>query len=258
MALSKSGFLTIICLLPFVVYLSFRSKNNKQLLVSFAVFCILATGTLHILASQNSKVWDESLGAIIKTNPYADEEVVITTIESKWEIPSILGSTVNAKENQFTLPELPESGVGPGSGRLFIWENTFTLVMKRPLFGYGLDTLMYNFPHTHIDLRANLETETVIVDKPHNMYIGVFYGTGIIGFIGFMGIILSSVFIALKMVIPFKASINFITVLALGWLAYLFQSLFNDTLPGTAAPLWILAGLMIGIFYKKKNELLRN
>ena len=60
------------------------------------------------------------------------------------------------QKRHFTLPELPESGWGPGTGRIYIWEKTLKLVKERPLFGYGLDTLMYNFPHDNIEARANL------------------------------------------------------------------------------------------------------
>ena len=77
--------------------------------------------------------------------------------------------------------------------------------MERPLFGFGLDTLMYNFPHDNIDARAGMQYETILVDKPHSMYVGIGYGTGIVGLIGFLGLAVLTVWTILKAVIRFNA-----------------------------------------------------
>ncbi|MEK5206055.1 O-antigen ligase family protein [Psychrobacillus sp. FSL H8-0510] len=254
MALSTSGFLTLICVTPFILWLAIKSVNKKMALISIVIFCAFTAGILHVLSLHNSKVWDESVGFFISDNPYIDEPQVTYDNNQKWNPQLFIETKAYAADSAFVLPTLPESGVGPGSGRIFIWENTIKLTLERPLFGYGLDTLMYNFPQGHIDLRANLETGSVIIDKPHNVYIGVLYGTGVIGFIGFMGIVILSVLASLKGIFRFKESSGIVVILAITWLAYLFQSLFNDTLPGTATPLWIIAGIMMGLLYKQKNK----
>jgi len=128
------------------------------------------------------------------------------------------------------------------------------LVKERPLFGYGLDSLMYNFQHYNIDARANLETESVIVDKPHNMYMGILYGTGIIGFIAFIVLVFITTWASLKQV--FKKQDNVIaTVLAVGVLAFLFQAIFNDTLPGIAGIAFVILGIFLnGCNFKKDTS----
>jgi len=111
---------------------------------------------------------------------------------------------------------------------------------------------MYNFQHYNIDARANLETESVIVDKPHNMYMGILYGTGIIGFIAFIVLIFTITWASLKQV--FKKQDNVVaTVLAVGVLAFLFQGIFNDTLPGIGGVMWVLVGMFLFGYVKQDD-----
>jgi len=257
MATSTSGFLTLICMTPFILWLAIKSVNKKMAFISIVFFCAFTAGILHVLSLHNSKVWDESVGFLISDNPYIDGQQVTSVNNQKWKPQLFLETKAFAADSAFSLPNLPDPGVGPGSGRLFVWENTIKLTLERPLFGYGLDTLMYNFPQRHIDLRANLETGSVIIDKPHNVYIGVLYGTGFIGFIGFIGIVIFSLITSLRVIIQYKANTGIIVTLSIAWLAYLFQSLFNDTLPGTAAPLWIIAGILLGLSYVDEEVFLR-
>lgn len=251
MALSTSGFLTLICVTPFILWLAIKSINKRMAILSIVIFFAFTAGILHVLSLHNSKVWDESIGFLVSNNPYIVEQQVSSTNNQKWDSLLFLESKAYAADSSFVLPTLPESGIGAGSGRIFIWENTIKLTLERPLLGYGLDTLIYNFPQGHIDLRANLETGSVIIDKPHNVYIGVLYGTGIIGFIGFIGIVILSVLASLKVILRYNASSGLVVTLSIAWFSYLFQSLFNDTLPGTAAPLWIVAGIMMGLLNKQ-------
>ncbi|MFC4410002.1 O-antigen ligase family protein [Chungangia koreensis] len=249
MSLSTSGFLTVLQISLIIIYIVIRSDNRKKSLVLLLSFFILSLPIFHVLAKENPRVWNESIGFIIKDNPYIHEQA--STKTSYYKID--LTNKAFAAENSFELPKLPASGLAPGSGRLYIWEKTFNLIQERPLLGYGLDTLMYHFPHYNIDARAGMRTEHTIVDKPHNMYIGVLYGTGIVGLIGFMGLIVITAFSALKGL--FKTRNHTISVLSIGWLAFLIQAMFNDSLPGTSAPMWTLAGIMMAIILTQKEQL---
>lgn len=253
MSLSTSGFLTLTCLLLLVLWIAFRSNKKVASIALIAIFCIFTACSIHILATKNPKVWDESIGFFVSSNPYVVEDKQVYKNDSKLDISLFAGNTVYAADNSFVLPNLPESGVGAGSGRVYIWGYVLNLVKDRPLFGYGLDSLMYNFPHFNIDSRANLETQDVIVDKPHNMYVGILYGSGVFGFISFIGIILITLFSSFKVILQYKNSNGNIVILSIAWLAFLFQALFNDTLAGVAGPLWILLGFITGLLSRVQS-----
>lgn len=248
MSLSTSGFLTVVCITPFLVWIVIKSEKKVLAVAFFAIFLITSGAGLHMLAKENSKVWDETFGFFVASNPYVEETIPPlsnSNHNNNGSIMTIFENTVYASENAVELPELPQTGVGAGSGRVYIWSYILDLVKERPLQGYGLDSLMYNFQHYNIDARANLETETVVVDKPHNLYIGVLYGTGIVGFIAFMILILVSTWISLKQV--FKPQNILLTVLAVGVLAFFFQAIFNDSLPGISGVMWVVTGILLSM-----------
>ena len=248
MSISTSGFLTVVLMTPLLILLLVKSANLKKAILVLIAFVIVIIPVFHVLSEKNPRVWDESIGFVMKKNPYAKEQ---TAEIGQVEFPISIVKRAFAADNQFELPVLPERGVAIGSGRAYIWQKTLELAMERPLLGYGLDTLMYQFPHYNIDARAGMWTEDKIVDKPHSMYIGILYGSGIIGIIGFAGVALVSALAALKIVFRRKQAL--LTVIAVGWLAFLFQAIFNDSIPGTAGPMWALSGMMMGILLVNKE-----
>lgn len=249
MSISTSGFVTVIAIMPLLIVLAIKSNHMKQAAVVFAVFLIVTLPIFHMLAKEDPRVWNESIGFIVKKNPYIKEQLIASATEP---YNFSLERRAYAADNQFELPVLPGRGWSAGSGRIYIWEKTLKLTMERPLFGYGMDTIMYHFPHYNIDARAGMWSEDTIVDKPHNMYIGVLYGTGIIGLIGFMGIVIMTTLTAFKVVWTRKYMT--LAVLAIGWLAFLLQAMFNDSLPGTSGPLWAIAGIMMGLVFAKNES----
>ncbi|WP_225340690.1 O-antigen ligase family protein [Lysinibacillus capsici] len=233
MSLSTSGFLTIVAMMIFILWIALKNEKRVIAFIQIVAFCAISVAGIHILAGENSKVWDETFGFFVSSNPYKEEAAVLN--KNLFDLDKAYAS-----DNTFELPEIAPSGVGAGSGRVYIWTYIMDLVKERPILGYGLDTLIYNFPHYNKDARANLETEAVIVDKPHNMYIGVLYGTGIIGFIAFLVLLAFTMFNSLKIILSGK---NSLVVLAVAVIAFLFQAIFNDTLPGVTATMMVILGM---------------
>lgn len=248
MSISTSGFVTVVAMSILLVVLAIRSNQVKQGLMVGVIFILVILPVFHVLAKEDPRVWNESIGFLIKKNPYIEEQ---PTASGTPLYDFSLENRAYAADSEFELPVLPERSIAAGSGRAYIWEKTFKMTMERPLFGYGMDTILYHFPHYNIDARAGMRSETSIVDKPHNMYIGILYGTGVIGLIGFVGLVFITVVSALKVVITKQQTM--IAVFALGWLAFLLQALFNDTLPGTAGPMWTIAGIMMALLIANKE-----
>ncbi|MFJ8457678.1 O-antigen ligase family protein [Lysinibacillus xylanilyticus] len=256
MAMSANGFFTFVCITPLLIWLAIKSQNKKKTFLIIVIFYSMTACFVHFLSLKDPKVWDESIGFFLPiNNPYEIEESVETSIENmNLEIFSLWNiDKASAAKEAFELPVLPEAKWGPGTGRIYIWEKTLELVQDRPFLGYGLDTLVYQFPHNHIDARGNLN-EVTIVDKPHNIYVGVIYGTGILGLIAFLVIILISLKSTIREILKFNMSSNIVVALCIAWLAFLIQALFNDTSIGITGPLFAIGGIMLGVLYKK-NEM---
>ncbi|MEA0561907.1 O-antigen ligase family protein [Lysinibacillus irui] len=251
MSLSSSGFITIVLLFPLLIFYVFKSKTKKQSVLVLSIFLILSVPIFHTLATHVPKVWYETIGLIFKYNPY-DVYIEPESTSYKFNSEEILLTKAYAAE-KFELPVLPDRATAAGSGRAYIWGKGFDLLKERPLLGYGLDTFMYNFPHYDIDARAGLYDENTITDKPHSMYFSLLYGTGIIGFLCATLLIAMSLIRSLKVVI--KQNEIIIWVLGIAWGAYLIQAFFNDSLPGTSAIMWLIAGIMLAETYTNKEQL---
>jgi O-Antigen ligase len=258
-SLSVSGFLTIVILFPIIVLIGIKYSSRKQFIIYLLIFLIGSSFIYITMVKHNSKVWDETFGFFIKSNPFAEAQTVVSELQKSFALSHVYAETGSNRENtEYKLPELPESGIGPGSGRLYIWEKTFELIQQRPLFGYGLDTLAYFFPQDDPEKHANIETYTVIVDKPHNMYIGIAYGAGVIALMAFLALIFNIALLTIKHLIKNKFIDNdehiiFVSIAA-ACCAYLIQALFNDSIIGTAVIFWVLFGLLASFLTQNKQE----
>lgn len=242
MSLSASGFLTFVGMLPFLALAIIKVKNKKQSILLLVGFLILAVIVFQPLVKQNPTIWNESFGIFAAENPYEKEVSQISK--------GLFENKAYASE-AFELPVLPESAISAGSGRVYIWTKTLEIVKEKPFFGYGMDSFMYNFPHYNIDARAGLSTEEMITDKPHNVFVGILYGTGFVGFISVIALVILSIVMALKVAIQKNNAPIF--VLGAAWVAFLIQAMFNDSLPGITAVAFVLAGMMLAMTLQSKE-----
>ena len=139
--------------------------------------------------------------------------------------------------------DFPEAKFGWGTGRVYIWQKTLQLVAHKPLFGYGLDTLPFEFDQGDPAKIAGIASSTTIVDKPHNIYINLLYGAGSIAFLAYLAIVVMVIWKALKALSSESEYRSSIWPLLLGILAYLYQGLFNDPVHGVEPIFWVLMGV---------------
>lgn len=245
LSLSTSGSFTVVLLTPILVWLFVKLPKSKQQIISVLLFIVLSSASLIYLSSQNERVYTESVGLFVK------EDLQITSL---LHLPVKVYTMLTAEEvekQETLLPELPEPDISGGSGRIYIWIKTLSLVPEKPFFGYGLDTLIYEFPHFSIDARAGIRSETVIVDKPHNMFIGILYGTGLIGFIGFIGLFGFTIWVVIKKILKQQYEIVPFLLLVI---AFLIQGIFNDTLPGMTAIVYPILGILLALSKSKISK----
>jgi len=159
------------------------------------------------------------------------------------------------QKNEFALPEY---GVAWGSGRIYIWKETLKLVAQKPLFGYGLDTLAVEFKQGDPAKIAGLENPRVIVDKPHNTYLNLLYGSGIIAFASYIAIILAVIEKSAKAITRKSADQGLLLPVLLGVLAFLYQGIFNDPVQGLEPVFWTLAGLCYSLASENRPSLIED
>lgn len=255
-SLSQSGFLAIIGSLVFLIILLIKFKNFKTTVPLLLVALILFTGSIYILQQHNNRIWTETFGTFNISNPFIKETAVDTEKVSQ---PNAFHSSIQwgnrayasdeVEQKQIKLPEFPTPAISAGSGRLYIWDRTISLILERPLLGYGMDTIIYAFPQYEPEKQAGLGTMSTMVDKPHNIFIGIAYGTGILGLITFLVGTAIIVFKSLFAIFKNKVSLytTFSAVLFLTLLAYLIQGIPNDAIIGSYPMFWILLGVIVAL-----------
>jgi O-antigen ligase len=68
-----------------------------------------------------------------------------------------------------------------GTGRGYIWSRTIPMIAKTLVIGHGADTFCIYFPHDDYAGKFNAGWGFhLVVDKPHNMYLGIAVNTGLI------------------------------------------------------------------------------
>ncbi|MED4730193.1 O-antigen ligase family protein [Aneurinibacillus migulanus] len=247
-ALSTSGFLTLVVILPFIFCACIFAVNRKQAIITATSAVILFGGILVTLNLHDPRVYEESIGFFLHDSANVGSPNIDTysAVEKVFSLPTAFAEEPTKEFSEFELPEL---GFGAGTGRVYEWTKTLELIKQQPIFGYGLDTLAYYFPQDDPDKAANLNDPNVIVDKPHNMYLGIAYGAGIFALAAFLVLIFRHLWEHVKW---FKNARNngryaLVVSLLFAWCAYLVQAVFNDSIIGTAIIFWVVFGMSVSI-----------
>ncbi|MGX8127554.1 O-antigen ligase family protein [Clostridioides difficile] len=287
---SSSGFITMIISIPIVLILGWRFVNKKDLCVWTGIAFVINIVIYIVLSSFNSNIYEESFSLFVKLSDIsifiipASILVIIAVLMAMRFVNKkkffnyttllfvgclfiglILFSYNLNRENK-VIEENPNSSITRMSDskmfqkvnelstdRLNIWCKTVELI-NNPILGNGFDTLPYKILSEGKHGTLNSFGDTI--DKPHNWYITVLYGSGIVGLIGLIGTILILIKGAFYSCVDKKEN-KYLYIFTIGVLAYTIQGMFNDSLSGTSVIFWVFAGLVANQILKTedmKNE----
>ncbi len=154
-----------------------------------------------------------------------------------------------------------ENRGGFGNGRGFIWGETFPLLKQTFLFGSGADSFTLIFPQDNYVQKYLNGYETLIISRPHNMYLQLAVQNGVLALLLFLAAAAIYVFKTGKSLLnksewdgengPERMGLK-IGVCG-GILGYLFTGLVNDAVICITPIFWCLFG--IGIVLMETNIL---
>ncbi len=137
------------------------------------------------------------------------------------------------------------------SGRGYIWSRSIMMLPKVIFKGHGPDTFIVAFPQDDFVEKLNNEwNASILIDKPHNMYLQIAINTGIISLIALLilwGIyLISSIKLYRKTIYDsIEKTMGFACFIAV--VAYLVAGIFNDQIVSVAPLFWIVLGIGISI-----------
>ena len=255
-ATATSGFLTLIVLIPLFIALMWRSGNRKRSVINGVLILVCFSLVLSLLSQQNPTVWNKSFGFFGATTVSLESSLKAPAIRTSPQAASVAFSkttgTQGAASRTGSPPpddyaSLPQPGMSAGTGRLYIWRKTIPMIKRHPLFGYGLDTLGYYFPQN--DPVGIAEDFGQLQEKPHDMYLDIAFGAGLIALFALIYLFIRHFLanlVLLRHPIQSEQTVVLLSLFA-GWCAYLIQGLFNDSVLSTAPLFWILFGFGISL-----------
>ena len=274
-SLSVSGFIAIVGTLPLSIFIGLKFGSKKDTSIIASILLVLSGIIMFLLNKQNYRIYDETLGNIEKLNDI--HPLIVPILIVLFIAFLILLKFVNKKKFFNILSVLSLCGVIALSGlyfydlnktnkeletklksevtriqdtdifqkldvmssyRVSIWNEVGKLINEKPLFGYGFDTLPYVLDHT----AQEGWYETITIDKPHNLALELVYGCGIVGLIGFIGVMWYLIKESYYKYVDNKDD-KFTYITIVGVVAFLIQGILNDTFVGTSIVFWIFGGI---------------
>lgn len=137
------------------------------------------------------------------------------------------------------------------SGRGYIWSRALPLLKKAVFLGYGPDTFTYIFPQNDIAGKLNYGAIWVIIGKPHNWYLQIALGSGVLSLALLLCFIVWFIIKSMKFLITHtdrkdsgRTSGERIMISALlsAVIGYLIAGIFNDSVVAVSPIFWMMLG----------------
>ena len=129
-----------------------------------------------------------------------------------------------------------------GSGRLYIWSETLKRAARRPIFGYGPDTMILTGiePFRRFDEHTG-KTIVSTIDAAHNEYLNILFHQGAFALLAYLGMIAAALAGWIRHA-PKRVSA---AICGCGVLCYCIQALFGISQVITTPFFWVALALLV-------------
>lgn len=135
------------------------------------------------------------------------------------------------------------------SGRGYIWSRALPLLKKAVFLGFGPDTFTYIFPQNDIAGKLNYGAIWVIISKPHNWYLQIALGSGILSLAFLICFIVWFIVNSLKFLHRApkggdeeRREMIIICAILSAVIGYLITGVFNDSVVAVSPIFWMTLG----------------
>lgn len=139
-----------------------------------------------------------------------------------------------------------------GSSRGYIWSRSIPMLKHTIVLGNGPDTFVAKFPQQDYigKLIAYYGNSSMLVDKPHNLYLQIGLNIGVLALVAFL--IMVVIYFISSVKLYFKNDFeDFFSIAGLAIFTavfgYLGSGFFNDSVVSVAPVFWVLFGMGVAI-----------
>lgn len=186
--------------------------------------------------------------------------IVMTTGTTQWRFPITQSGIyyLNRMGKAVNLYDVPHFGFEDnpnfGSWRGYIWSRSFPLLKNSLIIGTGADTYCGVFPQEDYAGKystSNYNNLDIVVDKPHNMYLHAWIGTGgisLLALLALYGIYLFQSFVLYRKIDFGKSYLTFVGAgIFFGITGFLVSALVNDSSVSVMPMFYGLLGIGIAV-----------
>jgi hypothetical protein len=143
------------------------------------------------------------------------------------------------------------------SGRGYIWSRTIPMLKTYLIKGSGADNYPLAFPQDDFVAKlSNGSDASLVIDKPHNMYMQIGINTSVISLIALIS--LWVLYIINSLILYTKTTFNSFEKIVgasclVSIIGYLAAAMFNDHIVSVSPLFWIILGIGISINTSKKK-----
>lgn len=143
------------------------------------------------------------------------------------------------------------------SGRGYIWSRAVPLLKKTIAWGYGPDTFLFVFPQNDITGKLNYGSIWAVISKPHNWYLQVALGSGVLSLFCLLLFFAWFGFTTVKA--TWSANVNdekavLSSCILLSVVSFLITGMFNDSVVSVSPILWMLSGFSIRLLKMMRDS----
>jgi O-antigen ligase len=148
------------------------------------------------------------------------------------------------------------------TNRGYIWSRSIPMLRETILIGHGPDSYAMEFPQKDYVGKMNAyRNASIIVDKPHNMFIQIGINTGVISVLALLAVFLMYFIDSVKLYWK-RDMTTFLDCMGVGcvtaMISYLGAGFFNDQIISVAPLFYVVVGLGIAINTLVKNQVVED
>lgn len=152
---------------------------------------------------------------------------------------------INPVARARSVLELQSSGM---RARPYLWTHTVTLLAKRPILGYGPETLALVFPQDwNAEKQALFGEFPLTIDKAHNDTLDLAMSVGVLGVLAFWGVLGLSLRRGWRAAGAGDPHALLASALTAGIAAYWFDLQFHFSVVSVAPVFWSALGILAGL-----------
>ncbi|MFA5933542.1 MAG: O-antigen ligase family protein [Microgenomates group bacterium] len=126
-----------------------------------------------------------------------------------------------------TGTQLENGGTESGVIRLIVWKGAIQIFLHNPILGTGVETFAYSY-YNFRPVEHNLVSEwDFLYNKAHNEFLNYLANTGAVGFLAYLGLILTFIYWSVKKIIFSKSDKLILIVILASIISYHIQDFFG-------------------------------